>query len=112
VQGKIEDMRFLLRGMAASFNSKASGDLKAIIQFEVTGRQTGEWFLSIENGKCTYHEGKGNVPNLTITTPSEVWLAIANKELDGQQAFMEGKYKATGDISLLVRMRSLFGSAV
>lgn len=112
VQGKIEDMRLLLRGMAASFNSKASGDLKAIIQFEVTGRQTGEWFLSIENGKCTYHEGKGNVPNLTITTPSEVWLAIANKELDGQQAFMEGKYKATGDISLLVRMRSLFGSTV
>ena len=49
---------------------------------------------------------------LTIQTPSEVWLAIANKELDGQQAFMEGKYTATGDMSLLMRMRSLFGSAV
>ncbi len=101
-------MRLLLRGMAAMFNSQAVGNLKATIQFEVTGKQPGNWFLSIENGKCTFHEGKVNDPNLTIQTPSEVWLAIANKELDGQQAFAEGKYTATGDISLLMRMRSLF----
>jgi multimeric flavodoxin WrbA/putative sterol carrier protein len=112
VQGKIEDMRLLLRGMAASFNSQAAEDLKTAIQFEVTGKQAGDWFLSIENGKCTYQEGKANSPNLTIKTPSEVWLAIANQEMDGQQAFMEGKYTATGDMSLLMRMRSLFGSAV
>jgi hypothetical protein len=61
----------------------AAGDLEATIQFEVTGRQTGDWFLSIDIGKCTYHEGKVNSPNLTIKTPSEVCLAIANKEMDG-----------------------------
>jgi multimeric flavodoxin WrbA/putative sterol carrier protein len=110
VQGKIEDMRLLLRGMAASFNSQAAGDLKATIQFEVTGNQTGDWFLSIENGKCACHEGKANSSNVTIKTPSEVWLAIANGEMDGQQAFMEGKYTATGDMSFLMRMRSLFGA--
>ena len=111
-QGGIEDMRLLLRGMAAMFNSQVAGNLKATIQFEVKGKQSGKWFLSIENGKCAFQEGKVNDPNLTIQTPSEVWLAIANKELDGQQAFMEGKYTATGDIGLLMRMRSLFGSAV
>jgi len=110
VQGKIEDMRLLLRGMAATLNSQAAGDLKATIQFEVTGNQTGDWFLSIENGKCACHEGKTNSSNVTIKTPSEVWLAIANGEMDGQQAFMEGKYTATGDMSFLMRMRSLFGT--
>jgi multimeric flavodoxin WrbA/putative sterol carrier protein len=109
VQGKVEDMRLLLRGMAATFNSQAAGDLKATVQFEVTGRQAGDWFLSIENGKCTYQEGKVEAPNLAIKTPSEVWLAVANKEMDGQQAFMEGKYTATGDMSLLMRMKTLFG---
>ncbi len=109
VQGKVEDMRLLLRGMAASLNSQAAGDLKATIQLEVTGKQTGDWFLSVENGKCTYHEGKANSSNLTINTPSEVWLAIANKEMDGQQAFMEGKYTAAGDMGLLMRLRGLFG---
>jgi multimeric flavodoxin WrbA/putative sterol carrier protein len=109
VQGKVEDMRLLLRGMAAGLNSQAAGDLKATIQFEVTGKQTGNWFLSVEDGKCTYHEGKANPSHLTIKTPSEVWLAIANKEMDGQQAFMEGKYTAAGDMGLLMRLRSLFG---
>jgi multimeric flavodoxin WrbA/putative sterol carrier protein len=108
VQGKVEDMRLLLRGMAATFNSQVAGDLRATIQFDVTGKQPGGWYLSIDIGKCTYHEGKAGSPSLTIKTPSEVWLAIANKEIEGQQAFMEGKYTATGDMSLLMRMRSLF----
>jgi multimeric flavodoxin WrbA/putative sterol carrier protein len=108
-EGRIEDMRLLLRGMAATFNPEAAGDLRATIQFEVTGKQPGHWVLSIENGKCTYHEGRANSPTLTINTLSEVWLAIANKETDGQQAFMEGKYTATGDMSLLMRMKILFG---
>jgi len=108
--GRIEDMRLLLRGMAATFNPEAAGDLKAVIQFEVTGKQAGRWFLSIENGKCTYHEGKANSPTLTIKTPSEVWLAIANKQMDGQKTFMEGKYVTEGDMNLLMRMKSLFGS--
>lgn len=108
--GKIEDMRLLLNGMTLTFNGAAAGDLRAIIQFEVTGKQPGNWFLSIENGNCTFHEGKAKDPNLTIQTPSEVWLAIANKEIDAQQAFMEGKYTATGEMPLLMQMRSLFGT--
>ena len=108
-EGRTEDMRLLLRGMAALFNARAAGDLKATIQFEVTGTQRGNWFLSIENGKCTYNEGKVDSPTLTIQTPSEIWLAIANKEMEGQKAFIEGKYKALGDMGLLMRMGSLFG---
>jgi multimeric flavodoxin WrbA/putative sterol carrier protein len=108
---RIEDMRLLLRGMAATFNGKAAGDLKATIQFEVTGKQSGHWYLSIEKGKCTYHERKVDNPTLTIQTSSEVWLAIANKEIDGQKAFMDGKYTAQGDMGLLMRFKSLFGSS-
>jgi len=31
-----------------------------------------------------------------------------NKELDGQQAFLEGKYKAEGDMTLMMNMKNLF----
>jgi putative sterol carrier protein len=110
-QKKIEDMRLLLKGMAATFNAKAAGEMKAVIQFEVTGKQTGNWYLSIENGKCTCHEGLADVPALTIKTPSENWLAIANRETDGQRAFTEGKYSAQGDMPLLMRMKNLFGGS-
>lgn len=110
-EGRIEDMRLLLRGMATMFNARVARDLKATIQFEVSGKQTGNWFFLIDNGRCILNEGKADSPSLTIKTPSEVWLAIASKEIDGQKAFMEGKYTAEGDLSLLMRMKSLFGSA-
>ncbi len=107
----MEDMRLLLKGMAAVFNAQAAGNMKATIQFEVSGRQKGNWFLSITNGRCTFNEGRVESPTLTIETPAEVWLAVANSELDGQQALLEGKYKACGDMGLLMRLKSLFGSA-
>ena len=105
----MEDIRLVLLGMARMFNSRASGNLKAIIQFEVTGKQPGNWFFSIADGQCSFEEGKGGSPNLTIQTPSEVWVAIANKELDGAKAFVEGKYTAKGDMGLMIKMKKYFG---
>jgi putative sterol carrier protein len=96
--------------MAMIFNAQAAGDLEATIQFEVIGKQPGNWYFLIEDGRCTLKEGKVDSPTLTIKTPSEIWLAIANKEMDGQQAFMEGEYTGQGDMGLLMRMKSLFGS--
>jgi multimeric flavodoxin WrbA/putative sterol carrier protein len=106
--GNLDDMRLVLRGMATIFNPEAKPGLQAVIQFEVTGKQTGNWFLSIADGKCTFHDGLSLNPNVAIKTSSEVWLAIVNKELDGQRAFMEGKYKVEGDMSLLMSMKDLF----
>jgi multimeric flavodoxin WrbA/putative sterol carrier protein len=106
---KVEDIRLVLLGMSRIFNPQAAGDLKATIQFEVTGKQSGNWFLTIADGKCSYREGKAASPTLTIKSPSEVWLAIANKELDGAKAFMEGKYTASGDMGLMMKMKIYFG---
>ena len=97
--------------MALSLDTATAGDLKAVIQFEVSGRQPGNWYMSIADGKCACMEGIADNPTLTISTPSEIWIAIANGELDGQQAFMEGKYAVRGDVSLLMRMKNLFSKA-
>jgi putative sterol carrier protein len=106
--GRINDMDQLLRGMAASLDSQAAGDMKATIQFRVTGSQPGNWFLTIGDGKCTASVGKTASPSLTIHTPSDVWLAIANRELNGQKAFMEGRYTVEGDMGVLMAMQRIF----
>jgi len=76
----------------------------------VTGQEPGEYYLHIEGGKCSFHEGKAESPNLTINTPSEVWLAISRGKLDGQQAFMQQKYTASGDFGLLMKLGKLFAT--
>ncbi len=101
--------RELLQMMPLGFKSEAAGDLRAVYQFDVSDGEDFTAHLRITNGKCTYHDGPAEKPDLTIMTPANVWLAIAKGELSGQQAFMTGRYKVEGNFSLLLRLRQLFG---
>jgi putative sterol carrier protein len=100
--------RELLEMMPLAFNAKAAEDLDAIYQFEVFGEENLVAHLRISKGVCTHHEGPAAMPNLIIKTPADVWLKISRGELSGQQAFLEGRYKAEGDMSLLLKMNHLF----
>ncbi len=103
--GTCED---LLRSMPLGFNPDAAGGLKAVYQFEVSGSESFTAHLQIAEGICTYHSGPAAKPDVIVKTPADVWLAVSKGELDGQLAFMTGKYRVDGDITLLMRLRSLF----
>lgn len=100
-----------ISGQAMAFSPKAAGCLKADYQFIVTGKDPGEYVLRIADGRCTAHRGTVHSPNITIHTPSEVWLQIAKGELSGQTAFLKGLYRIEGDLGLLLKMGELFFSA-
>jgi putative sterol carrier protein len=94
--------------MTLGFNAAAACGLEAIYQFDVTGSEPFRAYLEITEESCNYHEGLADKPGIVIHTPGDVWMAIARGELDGQQAFMNGKYTVDGDLSLLLKLRSLF----
>ena len=100
-----------LEGMPLVFKPDAAPGLTAVIQFNVTGAEPGVYHLTIADGECQFHTGAAAAPTLTITTPSDIWLKVSNGELSGQDALMQGLYQANGDLSLLLRMDSLFGSS-
>jgi len=101
-----------IEGMAFRLNPDEAKDLNATIQFKVspsTSLETGgDYYLNIANGKCEFSTGTTPDPTLTISTPADVWLKIARKEMNGAFALMTGKYKARGQMSLLLKMDSLF----
>ena len=102
--------RELLQSMPHGFKPAAAQGFSAVYQFEVED----EGFtahLRVAGGRCTYHDGPAEKPDVLIRTPGKVWLAIARGELDGQQAFMSGKYRVEGDIGRLIKISELFGSA-
>jgi len=98
----------LLRSMPSGFDPGAAAGLEAIYQFEVAGSENFTAHLQIAEGICTYHPGPAAKPDVIIKTPPDVWLAISQGEMDGQQAFMNGKYKVDGNLSLLLRLKSIF----
>ena len=102
--------RELLRMMSLSFKASAAGTLEAVYQFEVSGDENFIAHLAIADGRCVYHDGPAEKPNVIIKTPADVWLKISKGELNGQKAFMDGRYTVEGDLTLLLKLKSLFST--
>ncbi len=48
-------------------------------------------------------------PDVVIKSPADVWLAISRGEMDGQSAFLSGRYKVEGNVGLLMKIKGMFG---
>jgi putative sterol carrier protein len=101
-------LRQIIEGMTLSFDPVAANKMNVVLQFDGEGAEPGIYHLHIADGQCTFHKGPANSPALTIITPSDVWRRISNGEISGQEALMQGLYRVDGDLSLLLRMGSLF----
>lgn len=95
-------------GMARRFNPEAAGDLNAMIGFIVTGSETFEAYLNVQNGACLLETLPSRAPDLTVRTPADVWLGIARGEIDGETAFSRQEYTAEGNLGLLLSMQHIF----
>ena len=95
-------------GMQTRFNTAKAAGMKAVYQWDITGEGGGKWNAAIADGKCTVNEGQHASPNITITVAAKDWLDIVNGKLDGQMAFMSGKLKVKGDMSLAMKLKTLF----
>ena len=102
----IEDFMLL---MQMAFRPELAGDIKAVLQFTFSGVQDGSCFFIFKNGIIEVSEGTSTEPALLIETPFDLWMDILTGKADGQKMFMEGKYRAKGDLKLLMRMSEIFG---
>lgn len=91
------------------FNPDKTRDTQATLQFDFSGEEEGSCFFTIHRGTIKGSSGTAKKPDLTIKAPFDVWMDIMTGKADGQQAFMEGKYRFEGDLNLLMRMGEFFG---
>jgi len=97
--------------MSMGFNAGHAAQMKAVMQFTFSGEVEGSCHLEIDNGEIRAKEGTSAKPDLIVESPFETWMDVITGKADGQQLFMQQKYRASGDFSLLVRMKELFGRA-
>ncbi len=95
--------------MPMGFKPEAAQGLTAVIQFRFSGEVVGNCYFRIENNQLTPVPGEAENPDLTIESPFEIWMDILTGKADGQQMFMEQKYKVAGDLALLLKLNQLFG---
>lgn len=97
-----------LREMHRSFKPEVAGNLNATYLFDVSGSNGGKWTLEIKNGKCELKKEIPSNPSVTISISDQDWLAIHSGKLNSQMAFMMGKLRVSGDMSLAMKLQSMF----
>ena len=98
---------FMTRLGVAFLPEKAAG-IDTAIQLKLTGAQAADWFVTIKDAKCTLTQGTAPAPKLTVSADSGDFVRIFSGQMDGMQAFMQGKLKVTGDMGLAMKLVGLF----
>lgn len=98
----------LMEKMPGAFIPEKAVGLDAVIQFKFTGAEAGDWYAVIKDGKVTVEKGTHASPTMTLTADSSDYVKIFTGELDGMQAFMQGKLKLGGDLNLAMKMMQFF----
>lgn len=77
------------------------------VQFHLTGPGGHDWYLVAQGGQGTRHEGTVENPDVTVTASAADWYAIRRGEIDRTEAFIGGRLKVEGDMTLLMRLEDL-----
>ena len=96
-------------GMAARANANPAklGTLKATFQFELSGEGGGTWHVRVENGTLTSGQGPAENPGVTLIMAASDYQNMVAGKLNPTSAFMSGKLKIKGDMSLAMKLQTL-----
>ena len=94
--------------MPGAFLPEKAEGLDVVIQFHMTGDQSGDWLARIKDGACTVEKGTADEPTLALTADGLDYIDVVTGKLDGMQAFMQGKLKLKGDMNLAMKMTNFF----
>lgn len=101
----------IFREMPNRFNKDAAKAMNSVIQFNLTGDDSGQWHAIIKEGTIEVKEGTHTSPNMTLTMAGKDYVDLTLGKLNGQMAFMQGKLKIAGDMGLAMKLQTLFRNA-
>lgn len=100
-------MTELFEAMPARLNTAAAASVNKTVQWNITGEEPGVWAIEIINGTARLIPGGVEKPDVTFTIKGKDWLAIAEGKLSAMNAYMMGKLKIAGDMTLALKVPQL-----
>jgi len=102
------DVRAIMTKIPEYFNPEKAKNTTGIVQCVFSGDQASDWVIKIENQTCVVEEGQVNNPDLTIKANAEDGVNVLTGKLDAMRAYMLGKIKVFGDLSLGMKLANFF----
>ena len=82
--------------------------VNAVYLFDLTGDDGGKWTVNLKDAPGT-SEGDAGGAQCTITMAASDFVDMVEGRLNGQMAFMSGKLKVQGDMSLAMKLQQVIG---
>ena len=98
---------FIEKILPEKFEGDKAAELSAVVQFNISGDNGGEWYLTIKDQKLEVSKGTTDAPNITLKMKDKDYVNLVNGKLSGQKAFMTGKLKFKGDMALGMKLQQL-----
>jgi len=106
------DLKEILGNLTTKIEAADPAKMKgvsAVYQFDLTGDGGGVFHVAVDDGKPTVVEAAHDNPNITISMAAEDFNNMLDGKLNATSAFMAGKLKVKGDMSLAMKLQSLLG---
>jgi len=94
--------------MPSAFMPEKAGDMDVIIQFNLSGEETSDWFVTIKDQTCKVEEGVHEEPTMTLAADSQDYKDIVTGKTNAMNAFMQGKVKLQGNLNLAMKFAEIF----
>ncbi len=98
----------MLLSLPHYFQSQLAVGINVIFQFNITGDETVEGYLTIANSETSFTEGIAPKADVSIFTTSSVMKDILKGKYTSQKAFMTGQLKVRGNFVLLNKLDQLY----
>jgi putative sterol carrier protein len=94
-----------------AFQSAAKGQSARLLN-EVNGAPGGDvkYGFVLEGGKVQLVQGDIENAEATLSQNYETAVSMSKQEMTGQQAFMQGKVKITGNLMKMMQLQGVFGA--
>src|SRR5262249_16564177 len=94
--------------MPGQLDANAAKNMNATIQFNLSGDNGGQWYVTIKDGKAEVSKGTAPSANMTMAMATNDYVDMTTGKLNGPQAFMSGKTKNSGDMGVAKKIQTLF----
>lgn len=102
------NVKEIMQAIPEHFNAEKAKGVTGVVQCMFSGEQASDWIIKIENQTCFVEEGIATTPDLTIKADAEDGVNLLTGKIDAMRAYMLGKVKVFGDLSLGMKLINFF----
>ncbi len=97
-----------LEALSESADAEKLRGMDATILFDISGKEEEQWTVTINDGQVSVEEGSVGTPTITVEATAEDLKALVKGDLNPMAAFMRGRLKVKGDMSMAMQLQKLF----